>query len=498
MAMVLVLSALVGCRATGGPSPAPRDDAEANAPANGAAGDVGGEAASDGSSSDGTSSPAASGVAPAGVPAPLRVGADAPAGATANEADGPAVHGTLATRYRGRVSGGQQDHDLTQVVSVDVGDARSADVTYHVSGLVDADLDGRPSDGADLFAGIDDTTDQRVRSSLQHAYAEWHAIDGLESLRLGRQRDYLTPEFAWFDGARLVTREAGDARWQGGAYGGVPVQPHEPSSRGDRIVGAFVQQRPWSSARLRLDWMHVEDERLGRDHENDLVELGLWQHLGERVRLEGHASRLDGEPREVRFGGSYVDPQGELVVDLSYVELQRAQVELAVPFDPFFATLQELFPYRQARASVSKGLPLGVDLSGGYDVRRVDDEGDVGDFNRDFEHGFVTLALSELLPDELLLSLTGERWNSQGNDIDTWGADLSRPFGEQSRASVGSYFSLFKYDLFSDSERERVRTLYVALRTVLDGGAVLSARYEFEHQTERDFHALRTAITWRY
>ncbi|HTF91192.1 MAG TPA: hypothetical protein VK843_22460 [Planctomycetota bacterium] len=410
------------------------------------------------------------------------------------------VHGYTSVRYRGRTTDGQDDHDLDLLLGLDFGDAKKDRITAHLLARGGVDLDGATS--SDPFFSLDDTIDHSLTARLYHAWADYQPESPkpghLERLRIGRQIDYLTPELAWFDGASAQTRAAGKHKLQIGLYGGVPVHFFESSSSGDSILGAFAEDHPWKNGRLRADWMHLEDETRLAKHENDLFSLGLWQQLSPALRVEGKYTHLEERPRDARLQATWYDPRHEWTVFVSYFELLRTQHSLALDVDPFFATLLEQFPYRQGRLLVSKALGDSLLLQGGADVRRVSDDSDIGQFNRDFERSFVTATIGEPLPLQLSLSLTGEVWNSPDTQIETWGADLSRPFGSGVDASIGSYYSLFKYDLFSIEERDDVRTYYLALRWKESSASAFDLRYEFEDSEFGDFQTLRLGARWSF
>jgi hypothetical protein len=417
--------------------------------------------------------------------------------AAASASEKSAVHGYIATRYRGRTSGGDDDHDLDTVVGLDFGDANKDRISGHVMARAGADLDG--SSASDPFFSLDDTFDGRVTARLYYAWADIRPERSfLERWRIGRQLDYLTPEFAWFDGVSVQTRERGKAQMQMGLYGGIPVHLFESSSSGDALAGAFAQGRPWKNGRVRADWMHLVDETRLAEHDNDLLSLGLWQQVRPELRMEAKYTHLEDEPRDARVQAQWFDAHRELTLFVSHYELLRTQKSLALEVDPFFNTLLEQFPYRQTRLLASKTLNESLQLQGGLDVRRVSDDSDVGQFNRDFERTFLTATASDLLPKSVTLSVTGEVWNSPDSDIQTWGADLSRKFAPSLDASVGSYYALFKYDLFSIEERNDVRTYYLFLRWKRTAASAFDLRYEFEDSDFGDFHTLRLGSTWRF
>ena len=406
------------------------------------------------------------------------------------------IRGTLSSRYRGRWESDARDHDLYQVLTLEAGDAQSDRVTAHFMGQAAYDLDGADSEGNYAFFSLQDTYDSAVTARLYHAYADVHGT-GLATLRLGRQLVYETPEVAYFDGVRVETEELGEKDVQLGVYGGVPVHPFESSPEGDVIVGVSGQARPWRGSRLRLDWMHLEDESLLGVNQDDLTTVALDQHFDPGFQVGGEYSLLEGEERDFRLRASAYSAQRDLTCEVSFYKLLRAQSERSIPFDPFFATLFDLFPYWQSRLLLSKGFEAGLTLQAGVDLRRVEDSNDVGEFNRDFDRYHLTTTFDEL-PAELELSVTGELWESDASDVRAWGLDLRRQVTPELAATVGTYFSLFKYELYTDSEREDVRTWYTALAWRRAKGPRFDLRYEFEDADLDQFHYLRLGATWSF
>jgi hypothetical protein len=308
-------------------------------------------------------------------------------------ADEIPIHGSFTTRYRGRASSDNGDHDLYEYATVDVGDERNA-ASAHVMALFALDVDGRD---ADEFTSLQDTHDSNLTSRVYHAYVDVHAVSALELLRLGRQQVVETPEVVTFDGVRAETKCAGEAEVQLGAYGGLPFYPFESSRSGTAVIGLYGSAYPWSGGSLRLDWMHLEDEALLGPHQDDLLSASLGQRLG-AWHVQGDYSRLEDEDRDVRVRVSAYAPQADLSADLTFYQLLTSQLDHTLPLDPYFNTLFALFPFWQGRFNLSKGCGDALDLSAGLDLRRVTDQDDVGSANRDFERYYVTGNFLELLP----------------------------------------------------------------------------------------------------
>ena len=405
------------------------------------------------------------------------------------------VSGQLLTRYRGRFTGNESDHDLYETV-----DLAFEDHERRWSGALLAraayDLDGRES-GQDDFFSLQDTYEHRLTAQLFHAYVDV-ASSSFSLVRLGRQPAYETPLMLYFDGVRAELAPRGERRATLGAFAGVGDHQYESSSDGDFVFGTFGSMLVWPGAELRADWMHLEDERLGAEHEDDLLGLVLGQDiLGEEraTRLDLRFTSLEGNGRDVRLTGSHVDSRANVTLQGSLYRLLQTQHQLAAPLDPFSDTLFELFPYTQLGLSAGKDWE-DFSLLSGLDLRRVEEDSDEGEFNRDFERYFLTGTLPEVLT--VSASMTGELWRATDTDYETWGASLARAFEGGWDATLGSAYSLYEYDLVSGEERDHVRTTYLDLRWKASLAQRWRLRYEFERNDFDDFHEVRLEYAWNF
>lgn len=408
------------------------------------------------------------------------------------------IHGSLTTSYRGRFSGGDQDHDLSEVLSVDVGDPAKNDWSAHVMTRLNEDLDGQQNSGSSKFHDLYDTEGNSVVAHVYDAWVEKRNVGPLDLVRVGRQTIWDTPVFAWFDGASAELHPIGPHDFHVGLYGGVPVQLYGASSRGDSLAGAFANASPWKDGRVRLDWMHLADDADPASHTNDLWRTSAWQSFGQNLRVDGWFTGLDGEERDYQARVTWADPASAVTLSASWFELLQTQKDLAPEIDPFFTTLFELFPYHQARLLASKDFSDHVSVQTGVDTRHVDDSNDVGRFNRDSDREFATLALTDVTRVKLDLSLTGENWNGAGSDIQTWGFDVTKRFSQEFRASVGSYYALFKVDSFQVDERDHVRTAYARLRWHRTKNTTWDLRYEIEDAAGDTYQFVRVGMTWAF
>jgi hypothetical protein len=416
-----------------------------------------------------------------------------------HEESGIPLHGSLTSRYVLRKSGDSHDQDLYETFVLDVGDKQRDAVTGHVVGRLTADLDGQNSSSSQSrFSSLADAYDDPVHLLVYEAYIDIEHPGDLAALRIGRQTDYATPVFAQFDGVRAETKPTKDWKLSGGVYGGVPVHLYDAGSSGNSLAGAWADASPWAHGRVRLDWMHaVDDQRVGSSG-NDLIGLSVWQRVSESTRVDGSYTRLEDRNRDVRLRATWDSPEEDLTVQASFYRLLEAQGQLALEFDPFFATLQELFPYDQYRLQASKGLGKHLRAEAGADIRRVSEEQDVGTFNHDYDHGWVSLVFLDCLADKLNVTLTGDAWNSDPQKVRTWGLDAGREFSGDLRLSAGSSYSAYKYDFLLDSERDNVRVWYLRLRKKLSQALSFDVRYDYEQSDVGDYNVLMLGATWRF
>ncbi|MBK7875457.1 MAG: hypothetical protein IPJ77_06860 [Planctomycetes bacterium] len=406
------------------------------------------------------------------------------------------VRGALRLRWRGRATNDESDQDAYASLALDGGDSARDAWTWRLDAQAIGDLDGRSAAGSG-FGSIADAEGGDVRGYVYEAYAERHDAPEFASLRVGRQTDWETPVLVAFDGVRAVTRPGGRARAELGGFGGATVRQHADDVGGDPLLGLWGSWRPWRSARLRLDWLHVEDdERFGAE-QDDLLQLALGQGLGEHARVDASWSRLEGSDRDVRVRAAWSDAERDLAVLASWTRLFETQGVLARELDPFSDALLELEPYWEGRVTVSKGFGTRWRASAGAELRRLVDDGDEGLYNHEYERVWATTTLARL-PFELELALTGERWDGGGDGVDTWGADLSRRFDDGAQLSIGTAYALYRLDLFQLEEREDVRTWFARWREKRGAGWSWDLGYEYEDDPGQDLQTLRVGGTWTF
>lgn len=407
------------------------------------------------------------------------------------------LRGRLATRYWARWTDDADDHDIYSTLTLDVGDEDEHPVTGRFVGRLAWDLDGGES-ASSPFYSLADSHSGDAETLLYEAYVDLHRLAGLAVVRAGRQTIQETPETAFFDGLRVETDKLGGAKFQAGAYGGVSTHLYEASRTGDWTAGVFTQVEPWKKARVRLDWMHLEDERLLRERDDDIFAAAVWQQLTEEVRVEGQYSRVADRDRDVRAAAWFARPESDLTVRTTFYQLLTTQRDLVLEADPLYSALRDYHPFWQAHLSAAKGVGAGVQLDGGADLRRMTDAADVGIFNRDYERYFVSIGKSDLFFDGLDAQVSFDLWQSDRQDSTGLGLDISKRIGSAWTASAGTYYSLYKYDLFLNRESDDVRTWYARIRHRAWERFSSALSFELEDSDIDTFYFLRLDATWRF
>jgi hypothetical protein len=421
------------------------------------------------------------------------------------------VTGSLSTRYRFRSGGGESDQDIYELLSMSVGDKSTQAITGHIDARLSADLDStRTGLRSELFSSIVDTYNSPVNARLYSAYADFHRLAGLEVLRVGRQWTYETPEVFQFDGVRVDTDSwCGKHELKFSFYGGVPVHQFDLNVEGDYLVGSAVEGKPWNQARLRLDYVHADDRLENRNtnsadlvvqslhpshgtRQNDLVTLSFWQTLkNPNLRLQAQASALNGGMRDAMVRAVYNKQEWRLQLAATYRVWFDRQGRLANEFDYFFDTLAGQEPYHTGSLVATKGWTENFWMDAGLVTRRLTDASETM-FNREFDRYYTTLQIRDLPVKGLTFSLTGSRWDGKdhGPTTSALGGDITYDWQRKLQTSIGTDYAMYKYDFFTNKERDQVRSYYLRQRWKATRWATLDVKYELERTDGATYNTL--------
>ncbi len=428
----------------------------------------------------------------------------AAAGAKVGTEQPYSVSGSLSLSYRGRKTDDGNDEDLYGYLSLDGGKAELDEIAFHMLGRLTWDLDGDASNKGNPFGSLNDVGGDSVDVKLYEAYVDLSgslAPDslGMRRVRLGRQNVFAGFTYL-MDGARVDFQPIESlGRMRIDVYGGVPEYLYESSRSEDWIVGADASFQPWTDGRVDIRYAHVEDKNEWVDHEvNDFASLGLRQQLTKDLRAAATWDTVDGATRDVNCRLYWDDTADDLSIRATYRYEATITSEYTTTYDPYFGVLGTSFAYHQFQLDGSKLFDTHFGIDGGVSGRFLNDDDREGPFNHEFVRGWLTLNSFRWPVDEIDLALTGEIWESSGDDTASLGGEITWHPTDKLRFGLGSYYSLFKHDLFIVAEREDVTTFFLKVRWLFADDFRCDARYEFETGDEGDFHTGTIGLTWTF
>jgi len=124
------------------------------------------------------------------------------------------------------------------------------------------------------------------------------------------------------------------------------------------MLGSLRGDAAWTGGRVRADYMHGPGRGPLRGS------TGRPARRSERSKNSGHAGAdrrgahapRERAPRRPRVRASYYAQDSDFVVQASWYRLLETRANLTAPFDPYYATLFNLFPYSQVGLLASKSL----------------------------------------------------------------------------------------------------------------------------------------------
>jgi hypothetical protein len=407
--------------------------------------------------------------------------------APTDDGPAPALRGRLALEYVPRWVDGTDtgDQDLYASVELAWGDSDSR-WSGSISCRAVKDLDGAHAAPGGRFRSVYDTYGDDWFGQLFHAHVEMRTGGVLERTRLGRQYLHKGHPF-YFDGLAIESRRArGGLR--ASIFGGVPVHFFEPSSGGDWLAGVGIELRPWRGGLVELLYAHFDDETqlLGMpsgSNVSDLVVASVRSRLGERCLTAIRHTTVNTRTRDLlaRFRFTATDARADVhvVYYLQPLELEILSSDLAA------VALVEgtSHPYSRidVRVATRRGNARGwtTRLTGRAATRRLIDPSDETEYNREYDVLWFGVDIAS--PGRRSSAHIGPLywWSSEKS---VWAMDAEARWEREDRwhLSVGTTYSVFKYDALSLAEQADVHEVYARARWKVRDELTLKLRYAAE------------------
>jgi hypothetical protein len=397
------------------------------------------------------------------------------------------LHGGIRTLYRSRWTGDASDSDLFNSLNLRAGNPDKDLFSGSASGRFQSDLDGdRHVEGFSPFDSLSDSYRRATTGQVHTAYVDitnpWPGVRA----RAGRQILDELPEALPLDGACAsidVSKEVTLA-----AFGGRPVNYFESSPEGDRMFGGWIEARPWTRGRARLEYLHLEDENTFGLFRDDLIGL-MFEHGEGPWLFNGRATVLESEAHDITLRGSAGYPESGLTVDLKAYYLFEQQQALSYGLDGFAVFLLPIEPYYQFSLGVSQEVSehFGADIA--VTARQLEDPGDEGAYNHEFSRWGATGRSRDWPAKGWSVSITGDFWQTRSDDFWTAGGAVTWEVTESFKADLASSYTLYTIDALTGEERERVRSISVGLKWKAKPGVTADTRFTAE---ENDVDSFRT------
>ncbi len=421
------------------------------------------------------------------------------------------VNGYVSTRYIYRTTKTSEqrftDQDAFGDLRFDVTSPKEHSAEFHFFGAARSDLDGGQNTSTfHPFEDAADTHRSRASGYVYEAHLDLNdPLSKVTQLRLGRQSG-TRDEPVFFDGLAV---DVGGEKLNLTLYGGAAVHFYEIDNRWGKDVlgGAGLDVHPTTQTGLSLDYLAVKEERTFTDADATLRDrffaVKLTQRFAQYNRVTAKYRHLNSGPRDIAIQTSAVYPEGEAEMSVGYFRQFRTQKELSNEFSLLFDVIGRSAPYESYDIKIRKFFAgvLAIDL--GYFKRALLDAArDRGPFDREFTRKYLDAEVSGLIIPGLSWTVITEWWSSGQRTFRTLGSDLTYAFrkksGKQAKVSVGTSYSLYKYDYYIDlGAREQVRTYYLTSKYPLGAQLSLNAGYEFEHGIE-NYQTVKAGMRYDY
>ena len=425
--------------------------------------------------------------------------------AIANEKIRDQFHGSFSNRYRLRTTGGESDHDLESLATLNIGNPTYQKVTAALQGGAIFDLDGN---GGGALYDINDTFDSAAVGRLYYGYVNVQNLkkSPTELVRIGRQHLYDFETF-YFDGLSLDSKAFYGVRISG--YAGVPVHLYESQlgwDTGDWLVGTAVSWTPVKQVRTRFDYAHLKDDSAAfrstqADQSDDLFGGTVWFDITKYVETYARFTSFSDQVRDLASGAALRFPKQDLRINLKVFRLLNGY-DIRVPELDAYSIAGTYQPYTEVSANVTKGLNDHFIADAGFAWRLLDDEQTASAFNHGYKRGYLSLTSSDLPIKGLSLTATGDYYHGEDSTLKNnfFGGSFTAGqnfFKKRLTVAAGTAYYLYRFNFATADESQNVQTYFGKIEGKLSKQLKMKSNYEFEN-SDNEFHTLRLSLAWEF
>ncbi len=415
------------------------------------------------------------------------------------------ISGNLSQRYRFRSSSvdDARDQDVYGFLTLDMAyphpEARHerpyGEVGFHFQGSYDLDIDGfrsaSDSRGFVPFTDVSNTFGDRFHAFLHSAYAEVADFSVLEHLRFGRQRIH-REEGILFDGAHAKSKV-----WKtlsADLYAGVPAHLYESSPSGDLLTGVGVESTPLDGLSLGADYFFIRDRRdSAPDANDDLYAIHADYRITDEWSTNVSASWVEERDRRQLIDLRYVSKNWGSSV-YGRVLRQNGIVDfLSSELSAFQLVQGSYAPFFQYQIDAHQPIAEHFGVGTGVSVRELEDSSDEGLFNHEYQNVYLSFDARDVWRGGRI-SLRGDLFNSDNDEIYAAGVEAEQRFAKAWRIRIGTDYSLYRFDEFTGTERDRDRLYYVKVLWKATDWLHLDSQYRYEKDSHSEYHVVTSGF----
>ncbi|MBU1170676.1 MAG: hypothetical protein KKD44_14035 [Proteobacteria bacterium] len=382
-------------------------------------------------------------------------------------------------------------------------------IYFFVSGDIYANLNRHANENEGSIMDSYDDTD----AFLYEAYACLN--NTLPSLDIKMGRQYVTYQFSTHMDGLSTEYHFSDHKGLLYAYLGQSVDLYQFETWTDSTqAGTGLTYLLGDKAELCMEYLYIHEKTDNSDtlitpdenfHQASFSLKGFW----DTGTIGATLKTFDNDMESARLRASFVPGAFEnLDITASYYYQFIDISQRASALSPFITLLGPVKPYQQVSFQIIKGFDgPNIVIAGGGDWRDLIDANTDSAFNHSFVHGYLSMEKSEFLFTDLSLTVQGDIWQSKtdtpdsanGDDrIVSGGGELDYQWNEKSTLGLGSYYSLYKYDYYSDlNEKTDVYTLFTKIKYLPTDSIRLNAEYQLDIYDIHE-HSVRLSTEWQF
>ncbi|MFH2063884.1 MAG: hypothetical protein ABIK15_01645 [Pseudomonadota bacterium] len=344
------------------------------------------------------------------------------------------------------------------------------------------------------------TTYGDVHGFIHESYVQLNDIISTLDAKAGRQ--YVSHELpVHLDGVHTQYRFPGG---RGAAYlfGGYAADPYGDTPwDSSRQVGIGAHYRIADRTRTGIEYLGTREEAPDTADETfHQAALSLAHHF-DKSRAGLSLTSFDSDVASFKLSASFLESMGiDSEISLSYFHQLTEIQRMPTSQSPFISLLGPVKPYQQISIYADKGFSEhSFHVSTGLDVRNLLKNENESEYNHSYMHAYIAFDRTDLWSQNLRLTVQADYWRNMdagtdGKNLWTGGGEMEYGFTPKTAFALGSYYSLFTYDYYTDlDEKTDVYSIFSRIRHRIGKSLQIKGEYELDLYDQQEHRLNLTA-----